>query len=54
MSYVDIRHPSAHYGLCEPPARRWLAGLTPASPAYPYHPNAAGMADAAAVTASSR
>jgi lysophospholipase L1-like esterase len=44
VRYVDIRGPSAHRGLCEPPARRWLEGAVPASPAYPYHPNAAGMA----------
>ncbi|WP_229796252.1 GDSL-type esterase/lipase family protein, partial [Saccharothrix coeruleofusca] len=48
-SYVDIRTPSADHGLCEPPERRWLEGLVPASPAYPYHPNAAGMAEAAAI-----
>jgi lysophospholipase L1-like esterase len=50
-SFVDIRTPSAGHGLCEPPARRWLEGAVPASPAYPYHPNAAGMAAAAAIIA---
>jgi len=50
-TFVDIRTPSAGHGLCEPPARRWLEGATPASPAYPYHPNAAGMAAAAAIIA---
>ncbi|GAA5039895.1 lysophospholipase L1-like esterase [Thermocatellispora tengchongensis] len=49
--YVDIRRPSARHGLCEPPARRWLEGAVPASPAYPYHPNAAGMARAAGIIA---
>jgi lysophospholipase L1-like esterase len=48
-SYVDIRTPSAARGLCEPPARRWLEGAVPASPAYPYHPNATGMANAATI-----
>ncbi len=48
-TYVDIRKPSAQHGLCEPEATRWLEGAQPASPAYPYHPNAAGMANAAAI-----
>ncbi|MFJ1767218.1 SGNH/GDSL hydrolase family protein [Amycolatopsis sp. NPDC088138] len=48
-SYVDIRGPSARHGLCAAPATRWLEGAAPASPAYPYHPNAAGMAAAAAI-----
>jgi lysophospholipase L1-like esterase len=48
-TYVDLRGPSAWHGLCEPPERRWLEGLVPASPAYPYHPNATGMAHAAAI-----
>ncbi|WP_432828422.1 SGNH/GDSL hydrolase family protein [Dactylosporangium sp. CA-092794] len=50
-SYVDIRGPSARHDLCEPPPRRWLEGATPASPAYPYHPNATGMAEAALIIA---
>jgi hypothetical protein len=33
----------------EPPARRWLEGAVPASPAYPYHPSATGTAGAASV-----
>ncbi|RSD16817.1 SGNH/GDSL hydrolase family protein [Amycolatopsis eburnea] len=48
-SYVDIRGPSAGHGLCAEPAVRWLEGAVPASPAYPYHPNAAGMAAAAGI-----
>jgi lysophospholipase L1-like esterase len=50
-SYVDIRTPSATHGLCASPAGRWLEGANPASPAYPYHPNAAGMAAAAGIIA---
>ncbi|GHF70909.1 lysophospholipase L1-like esterase [Amycolatopsis bartoniae] len=50
-SYVDIRRPSARLGLCEAPAQRWLEGAVPASPAYPYHPNAAGMAHVAGILA---
>lgn len=50
-SYVDIRTPSADRGLCAPPAQRWVEGLLPASPAFPYHPNAAGMAAAGEIIA---
>jgi hypothetical protein len=50
-TYVDIRRPSARHGLCEPSARRWLEGAVPTVPAYPYHPNAVGMAEAAAIIA---
>jgi len=50
-TYVDIRQPSRQHGLCEPPATRWLEGANPSSPAYPYHPNAAGMTAAAAIIA---
>lgn len=50
-TYVDIRRPSAAHGLCEPPANRWLEGAVPVAPAYPYHPNAVGMANAAAIIA---
>lgn len=48
-SYVDIRTPSAGHDVCEPPARRWVEGAVPAAPAYPYHPNATGMAEAAGI-----
>jgi hypothetical protein len=46
---VDIRGAGVGHGLCEAPARRWVEGAAPASPAYPYHPNAAGMANAARI-----
>jgi class 3 adenylate cyclase len=29
--------------LATAPARRWVEGQVPASPAFPFHPNAAGM-----------
>ena len=50
-SYVDIRTPSAEHGLCAAPSQRWLEGLLPAAPTFPYHPNAAGMAGAGRVIA---
>ncbi|MEU4222042.1 SGNH/GDSL hydrolase family protein [Actinoplanes sp. NPDC026623] len=48
-TYVDLRGPSAGHGLCEAPARRWVEGAVPVSPAYAYHPNAQGMAAVAAI-----
>ena len=49
--YVDIRTPSADHGLCAAPGERWLEGLVPASPTFPYHPNARGMAGAGLLVA---
>jgi lysophospholipase L1-like esterase len=47
--YVDTYAPAIGHDACRPPAERWMEPLVPASPAAPYHPNAAGeraMADA--------
>ncbi|MFE5208005.1 SGNH/GDSL hydrolase family protein [Streptomyces sp. NPDC056600] len=47
--YVDTYTPAIGHDACRPPAERWTEPLVPASPAAPYHPNAAGeqaMADA--------
>ncbi|MGI5126468.1 SGNH/GDSL hydrolase family protein [Pseudonocardia sp. CA-107938] len=49
--YVDIRTPSADSGLCAAPGERWVEGLVPTAPAFPYHPNARGMAGAAGIVA---
>jgi lysophospholipase L1-like esterase len=49
--YVDIRTPSADRGLCAAPGERWLEGLVPTAPTFPYHPNARGMAGAGLVVA---
>lgn len=48
-SYVDIRTPSAAHDVCAAPAQRWLEGAFPPPPAVSYHPNAAGMANAASI-----
>jgi lysophospholipase L1-like esterase len=51
-TYVDIRSPSAGHGLCAPAADRWLEGLVPSEPTVlAYHPNTAGMANAARIIA---
>lgn len=47
--YVDIRTPSAEHGLCAPIGQKWVEGLVPTAPAFPYHPNATGMAEAGAI-----
>lgn len=49
--YVDVRGPSTYRDLCAPPEERWLEGEVPDSPAWPYHPNAAGMAGVAEIVA---
>lgn len=50
-SYVDIRTPSAEHGLCAPIGKKWLEGLVPTAPTFPYHPNATGMANAGDIIA---
>jgi lysophospholipase L1-like esterase len=42
-TYVDVATPSIGHDLCQAPERRWIEGLSPAAPAAPFHPNAAGM-----------
>lgn len=43
VELVDVYGPSAGHDACAAPAERWIEGLHPASPAAPFHPNAAGM-----------
>ncbi|GDY32218.1 SGNH/GDSL hydrolase family protein [Gandjariella thermophila] len=42
--FVDPYPASSGHDVCEAPAARWVEGLIPTSPAFPVHPNAAGMA----------
>lgn len=49
--YVDIRTPSASHGVCASYGQKWMEGAIPTSPAAPYHPNAAGMANSGATIA---
>ena len=40
--FVDSYLPKGH-DACAPEAKRWVEGAQPASPAFAFHPNAAGM-----------
>ena len=42
VDYVESYVPKGH-DACAAPNRRWVEGQVPASPAFPFHPNAAGM-----------
>jgi len=42
VDFVDSYVPKGHHA-CAAPNRRWVEGQVPASPAFPFHPNAAGM-----------
>ncbi|CRK59640.1 putative secreted hydrolase [Alloactinosynnema sp. L-07] len=48
--FVDPYAFSLNHDACQPPAQRWVEPLSPASPAAPIHPNAAGMRLTAALT----
>lgn len=50
-TYVNLRPSTVGHDACALPGVRWLEGLVPLSPAFPLHPNALGMKNAAAVTA---
>lgn len=40
--FVDTSGPG--HDMCAPPGQRWVEGIVPSRPAFPVHPNAAGMA----------
>ena len=42
VDYVETYTPKGHHA-CVAPAKRWIEGQEPASPAVVFHPNAAGM-----------
>jgi hypothetical protein len=42
VDFVDSYAPKGH-DACAAPARRWVEGEVPASSAFMFHPNAAGM-----------
>jgi lysophospholipase L1-like esterase len=42
VRFADVFAPKGH-DACATPARRWVEGAEPASPAVTFHPNAAGM-----------
>lgn len=39
------------HDVCQAPGNKWVEGIVPTSPAFPVHPNAAGMTEVAALTA---
>jgi lysophospholipase L1-like esterase len=41
-SYTDTYGPTTGHDMCQAPGERWIEPLTPAPPAAPAHPNAAG------------
>lgn len=43
VGFVDTYTPKGH-DACAAPDQRWVEGEVPASPAFQFHPNAAGMA----------
>ena len=47
-TFIDAYTPSIGHDACQPPCRRWVEPLAPASPAAPVHPNLAGMLGTAA------
>jgi len=47
-TFIDAYTPSIGHDACQPPCRRWVEPLAPASPAAPMHPNLLGMVGTAA------
>ncbi|HEX4724526.1 MAG TPA: SGNH/GDSL hydrolase family protein [Pseudonocardiaceae bacterium] len=41
-TFVDAGLPTGH-DTCEPEGTKWVEGIVPTAPAFPVHPNAAGM-----------
>lgn len=46
--FLDIYTDSVGHDVCKLPPTRWFEGLVPTEPAFPLHPNARGLAGAAA------
>ncbi|HEX9338706.1 MAG TPA: SGNH/GDSL hydrolase family protein [Pseudonocardiaceae bacterium] len=45
-TFVNAGLPTGH-DVCEPEGVKWVEGIVPTAPAFPVHPNAAGMAEVA-------
>jgi lysophospholipase L1-like esterase len=37
------------HDVCQPESRKWVEGIVPTAPAFPVHPNAAGMTEVASL-----
>lgn len=42
-TFVDTYNPSIGHDACTLPGTKWVEGVLPLAPAYPLHPNSAGM-----------
>jgi len=42
-TFVDTYRATIGHDVCQRPGTRWVEGLVPASPAYPFHPNRRGQ-----------
>ena len=51
VEFVDAYAASEGHDACARERTRWVEGSAPASPAFPYHPNARGMAAEATLVA---
>lgn len=48
--FVNPGNTTGH-DVCQPESRKWVEGVVPTSPAFPVHPNAAGMTEVAGLVA---
>ncbi|HKN96015.1 MAG TPA: SGNH/GDSL hydrolase family protein [Pseudonocardiaceae bacterium] len=46
--FVNPGNTTGH-DVCQPESRKWVEGIVPTSPAFPVHPNAAGMIEVASL-----
>ncbi|MGH3794902.1 MAG: SGNH/GDSL hydrolase family protein [Pseudonocardiaceae bacterium] len=51
-TFVDVYGASMGHDSCQPPAEKWVEGLVPTAPAFPWHPNENGMRAVADLTLS--
>ena len=52
IGFIDLETPSAGHDPCASSGTRWIEPYIPASPAAPFHPNALGMRNFAAIVTS--
>jgi lysophospholipase L1-like esterase len=43
-TYVDTFTSTVGHDICQNPGTKWIEGLVPTAPAFPFHPNAQGSA----------
>jgi lysophospholipase L1-like esterase len=48
--FVNPGNTTGH-DVCQPESRKWVEGIVPTAPAFPVHPNAAGMTEVAGLVA---